>query len=99
LSDPILCLLSLHDLHTLGIVSTSCRVEIRDILQDQVVRVNINAQKNGNKGSVFIIVICGDLCISVILAVEFDYNVWEIEDDSNRWKVKLIALMNEGYVF
>ncbi|KIK60863.1 hypothetical protein GYMLUDRAFT_244021 [Collybiopsis luxurians FD-317 M1] len=71
----------------------------RDLVQDQVVRVNtVNARMKGKRGLIFAIITCGELGITEIQLVDSDNNVWEIEDVGDRWKSKLVALMNEGTV-
>ncbi|KIK51448.1 hypothetical protein GYMLUDRAFT_252064 [Collybiopsis luxurians FD-317 M1] len=72
---------------------------VRDILQDEVVRVNIDARTKGMKGAVFVVFICSELDISAILPVDFPFTVEETEGNGDRWKQKMIAFMNNGIVF
>ncbi|KIK63365.1 hypothetical protein GYMLUDRAFT_466130 [Collybiopsis luxurians FD-317 M1] len=50
------------------------------------------------KGSVFVLVLCGDLQISIVLPIDFDYAVEETVGTGNNWKSKLFTYLNEGIV-
>ncbi|KIK63470.1 hypothetical protein GYMLUDRAFT_241945 [Collybiopsis luxurians FD-317 M1] len=71
---------------------------VREILQDEVIHVNIDARMKGMKGSVFVVFICSKLDISAVLLVDFPYAVKELEEQDNGWKDKMVAIMNNGIV-
>ncbi|KIK58934.1 hypothetical protein GYMLUDRAFT_245711 [Collybiopsis luxurians FD-317 M1] len=71
---------------------------IKDMLQDEVVRINMEARKKGYKGSVFVLVLCGNLRISINTPIDFKYDVRETDDAGDGWKQTLFTYLNNGIV-
>ncbi|KIK62183.1 hypothetical protein GYMLUDRAFT_242871 [Collybiopsis luxurians FD-317 M1] len=71
---------------------------IKDVLQDEVIRINMEARKKGYKGSVFVLVLCGNLRISINTPIDFKYDVRETDDAGDGWKQTLFTYLNNGIV-
>ncbi|KIK52132.1 hypothetical protein GYMLUDRAFT_251484 [Collybiopsis luxurians FD-317 M1] len=71
---------------------------VRELLQDEAICINMVARKKGLKGAVFVLVICGDLQISIILPIDFDYEVQDTLDAGEEWKIRLLTYLNKGII-